>query len=307
MTTKKQTVNWWELGDGVSGLDTDVNHEIEVQREAIPLIFVPGIMGSRLRRTGTSPAGTGPDRLPNLRWDPSSTMWMLKHVSNTTGAERKAMLVGRTFDPTYLEPDDTNPPGDGFAALMADYCKKFLTPLKTHDWGPLAKIFEFPVYAFGYNWTDSAENAGQKLAARINDIIAEAKDVVGLCEKVILISHSMGGLVSRAASELAGAAGSILGIVHGVQPVTGAPAAYWRIKAGFEGHGLKGKIASRVLGKSGWAVTPVLGNIPGGLQLLPNKLHRTNAGAPGWLTVTEDGKTSIPALYSQRHRIRATR
>src|SRR5450759_2344349 len=120
---------------------------------------------------------------------------------------------------------------------MDDYCDDFLKPLKKHDWGDLGRIFEFPVYAVGYNWTESAGTAGEKLAARITEIIAEANDIVGFCEKVILISHSMGGLVSRWASEKAGAAGSILGIVHGVQPITGAPVAYWRIKAGFENFG----------------------------------------------------------------------
>jgi hypothetical protein len=286
---KRQKINWYEVDKTVSGLETNVEHELDVQREAIPLVFVPGIMGTCLRRAGTDGSGKGADGLPNMRWNPSSAMWMLWYVSGTSGAERKAMLVGDRFDANYLEPNNANPPGDGFAALMEDYCKKFLTPLKVHDWGPLGKIFEFPVYAVGYNWTDDAKNAGTKLAARIKEIIAEAKDVVGLCEKVILITHSMGGLVSRAASELAGASGSILGIVHGVQPALGAPAAYWRIKAGFEGFGM----TSRVLGSSGEKVTPVLGNIPGGLELLPNKLHRTNAGARQWLTVTENGVATL--------------
>ncbi len=302
---KEKIIQWYDIDKTIVGLETDVKHDLLVQREAIPLVFVPGIMGTCLRRTGTDGTGKGADGLPNMRWNPSSSMWMLWNVSGTSGAERKAMLVGNRFDPNYLEPNDTKPPGDGFASLMEDYCKKFLTPLKTHDWGALSRIFEFPVYAVGYNWTDSNENSGKKLAARIKDIIAEAKSTVGFCEKVILITHSMGGLASRAASEMAGAAGSILGIVHGVQPVTGAPAAYWRIKAGFEGFGM----TSRVLGSSGDKVTPVLGNIPGGLQLLPNKLHRTNEGKHQWLTVTEDGLATLALPksdpYKEIYRVKA--
>jgi hypothetical protein len=294
---KRKTIKWYEIDKTISGLETDAEHEICVQREAIPLVFVPGFMGTCLRRTGTDGTGSA-NGLPNMRWNPSSAMWMLKYFSGTSGAERKAMLVGGRFDPNYLEPANTNPTGDGFGALMEDYCKNFLTPLKTHDWGALDRIFEFPIFAVGYNWTDSAENAGKKLAARIKDIIAEANNVVGFCEKVILITHSMGGLVSRSASEMAGAAGSILGIVHGVQPVTGAPAGYWRIKAGFEGFGM----TSRVLGNSGEKATPVLGNIPGGLQLLPNKLHRTNQGAAQWLTVTENGQAILALPKSDPYR-----
>jgi len=294
---KKQTKKWYEVDQPVSGLETDLFHQIYVQREAIPLVFVPGIMGSRLRSTGTDGKGDhyGADGLPNLRWDgPSNLDFLLKHFSGSDGRQRKSMLVGPKFKDDYLEVDNQKPIGDGFHGVLAEYCEKFLNPLKNSFWGPLQKIFEFPVYAVGYNWTDDAKNSGQKLAYRITDIICEADAVTGFCERVILITHSMGGLVARWASEFGGAKSQILGIIHGVQPVTGAPAAYWRMKGGFEAPGawLKGLtnvITSNILGPSGPTVTPVLGNIPGGLELLPNKLHRTNDGSPRWLTITENG------------------
>ena len=52
------------LDKSVSGLETDVEHEIRVEREAIPLVFVPGIMGSRLRRAGTDGKGRAPMGCP---------------------------------------------------------------------------------------------------------------------------------------------------------------------------------------------------------------------------------------------------
>ncbi len=292
---KDLTIPWWEADDPVKDLPTaplgteTPKHEVKVQREAIPLIFVPGIMGTCLRRSGTDGSGNGSDGLPNMRWNPSSSMWMLKNYFNAGGGTRKKMIVGRSFDPAYLEPDNANPVGDGFRSLMQAYRDDFLEPLRNHDWGQLSKVFEFPVYGFGYNWTDSAANAGKKLAARIKEIKAEAAAVTGLCEKVILISHSMGGLVTRWASEKEGASGDILGIIHGVQPSTGSPAAYWRIKGGFEGSWIE----ALVLGISAREVTPILGNIPGGLQLLPNKLHKTNEGRTSWLTVTENGVATL--------------
>ena len=293
------------MGQPFSGLVTDDEHDIFVRREAIPLVFVPGIMGSRLRRAGTNGKGKGADGLPNLRWDPGSGGWMWWNYSGKDGGYRKRMLVGPSFKASYLEVDNDNPVGDGFSGVMEDYWKKFLKDLKKRDWGPLAKIFEFPVYAFGYNWTDSNENSGKKLAARIKEIISEAKQVTGLCEKVILITHSMGGLVARWASEEAGAKGQILGIIHGVQPATGAPAAYWRMKGGFEG----GAVTSRVLGKNATEVTPVLGNLPGGLQLLPTHNHVATSVTKPWLTVTQNGKAilSLPGSspYSEIYRVRA--
>lgn len=286
---EKRQVTWFQIDEVIADLGTDEVHEIEVQREAIPLIFVPGIMGTRLRKAGTDGTGKDSDGVPNMRWDPSDAGWMFSNFSGKEGAERKKLLVGDSFSPDLLEVANDDPVGDGFSGIMADYWKDYLKPLKERNWGDLGKIFEFPVYAVGYNWTDSNENSGKKLAARIQDIIDEAKGVTGLCEKAILITHSMGGLVARWASAIEGAEGSLLGVIHGVQPVTGAPAAYWRMKAGFEAQALfdiKGKITSRILGNCGPQVTPVLGNLPGGLQLLPNKDHLTNDGASGWLTVT---------------------
>jgi hypothetical protein len=299
------TVRWDKLDQKISGLRTDLNHDIRVQREAIPLVFVPGIMGTRLRVAGTDGTGDGANGLPNMRWNPSSTFFMLKHFSGTDGAHRKRMLVGDgNFFPGFLEVDNANPVGDGFHGIFDEYWK-FLKPLRKHDWGPLRKIFEFPVYAVGYNWTGSNDDSGKMLASRINQIIDEAKSITGLCEKVILITHSMGGLVSRSASNLHGAEGHVLGIVHGVQPVTGSPAAYWRMKAGFEGLGP----SSRVLGNSGPTVTPVLGNLPGGLQLLPNKNYVTNNNHKAWLSITKDGKTtlSLPNSdpYQEIYRVKA--
>jgi hypothetical protein len=71
-------------------------------------------------------------------------------------------------------------------------------------------------------------------------------------------------------------------------------------------------MTSRVLGNSGERVTPVLGNSPGGLQLLPNKLYRTNGGATAWLTVTENGATRLalpsgprPNPYADIYRVKA--
>lgn len=288
-------VNWDKVDQPFSGLSTDASHAIEVRREAIPLVFVPGIMGTHLRLKGTSGEGFGADGWPNMRWNPSSLFHLLLFHHGMPAAVRKKMLVGKAFSSEYLEVDDSAPAGDGFHGVMEDYWKDFLAPLKRADWGPLKKVFEFPVYAVGYNWTDDNTNSGKRLGDRIKEIIKEAKGVTGFCEQVILITHSMGGLVARAASELSGAQGSILGIVHGVQPATGAPAAYWRIKAGFEAHGLNPKnyISSDVLGPSGREVTPLLGNMPGGLQLLPTRLHKNNKGGKQWLAVTEHGHKTL--------------
>lgn len=323
----KRTKLWYEADQTITGLDTDINHLVEIQREAIPLVFIPGIMGSRLRKagtTGTKKAAKKAD-LPDLRWDPSDLKWMAQnYLLSRNPQHRKEMLVGTEFKPTFLEVDDSEPFGDGFNGIMSDYHEKFLTPILKHwDWGLLDKVFVFPVYAIGYNWTASVRDGGQYVAERIGKIIKEARAVTGLCEKVIVLTHSMGGIVARSASVLAGAESKILGIVHAVQPGTGAPAGYWRMKGGFEAtsetsawHPIdkakekaKAKGGSMTLGGSSAEVTAILANIPGGLQLLPNKLHRTNADASAWLTVTEKSSVllALPVSdpYEEIYRVKA--
>lgn len=284
-------VSWKAVDKTVSGLATNAPHQVHVQREAIPIIFVPGVMGSRLRRAGTDGNGQS-GGLPNLRWDPAAG-FLYKNFSGVTPAQRKLLLLGdgKRYDPNFLEVDDDSPPGDGFRGLMTEY-RTFLEELRGHDWGALGKLFVFPVYGFGYNWSASNRTSGARLAQRITEIIAEAKAVTGACEKVILVTHSMGGLVARSAMKLSGAESQVLGVVHGVQPAYGAPAAYMRIKAGFEGDWVKGRLTSRFLGPTGRDVTALLANSIGGLQLLPGKLYLTSKGSSRWLQIPDQPKGS---------------
>jgi hypothetical protein len=46
-------VSWKAVDPPVAGLATNAPHAVQVQREAIPIIFIPGVMGSRLRLSGT--------------------------------------------------------------------------------------------------------------------------------------------------------------------------------------------------------------------------------------------------------------
>ena len=121
-------VDWSELDQEFSGLATGKEHQILVQREAIPIVFVPGIMGTRLRRTGTHPEfpypkywlacnePRGTDDLPLIRWDPDSSRFMIRHYIGEGPRERRAMMIsspGGRYQSDYLEPDDANPVGNG--------------------------------------------------------------------------------------------------------------------------------------------------------------------------------------------------
>ena len=172
-------------------------------------------------------------------------------------------------------------------------------PLSPDDLDILLKT-DNPVHAFGYNWLQSNLESGKALAKFIDKTIHFYADTGRTCDKVILVTHSMGGLVARAACTVGGAGDKVAGVFHGVMPTDGAAATYKRMVSGFGGeptHGLDGWIkdwiGSKALGPTGDYVTPALALNAGPLELLPNA--RYNAGKP-WLRVVDDGGKVLTEL-----------
>lgn len=152
----------------------------------------------------------------------------------------------------------------------------------------------YPVYAMGYNWLQSNGTSAQKLAGRIDEIIAMYKANGRQCEKVIIVTHSMGGLVARALlhPDYGNAKHKILGIYHSVQPALGAAAAYKRVRTGSDAQdNLVGDIARNIMGRTGREVTPVFANAPGPLELLP-----TASYPRGWLRLQTADFRQVMAL-----------
>ncbi|MBN8752405.1 MULTISPECIES: esterase/lipase family protein [Variovorax] len=178
-----------------------------------------------------------------------------------------------------------------------------------HDAQPLSeddlrKIGEcwYPVHAFGYNWLKSNGQEAKSLAEKIERLIDTYNHNGFDCPGVILVTHSMGGILARALmhAEYGGIRHRILGVVHGVMPTTGAAAAYKRMRAGFEGSNkpwwhlqaqVVGSITQSVLGDNGEEVTAVLANAQGGLELLPAAAYGTQ-----WLQVQDDNGKFLAKL-----------
>jgi hypothetical protein len=172
--------------------------------------------------------------------------------------------------------------------------------LKEDELRQVASGCWFPLHAIGYNWLQSNDVSAKAVAERIQKIIdsyAGASAAGGQpkfeCKQVILVTHSMGGLVGRAVihPDFGGLQDKVLGIVHGVQPAVGAAAAYKRMRAGFEDPGITSfdkarietSIGAKVSGNYGDEVTAVLANSPGGLQLLPSRAY-----GEGWLEISHN-------------------
>ena len=308
------SVHWSALFKGPAAtVAADEPNVVEIEREVIPVIFVPGIMGSRLKRTRTGPDG-GARRIV---WDPDrrAYQWALARASYTTIRD---WMVGERFDPEYLsvigrtpdgavDEDDRDGYGEprgyagafdrGWAGIYQDSYVPFLQNLERHAWSePIRHAFELPVHAFGYNWTQSNLDSGRQLADYARATVEHYKTTLGrTCDHVILVTHSMGGLVTRAAVKELEGTDVVLGVVHGAQPAPGSPLSYWRMKAGMDDFAL-----GLAIGHDGSRTTILLGNMPGGLELLPNKTYRMNpdtpppngtsgpgSGSPRWLRYTD--------------------
>jgi pimeloyl-ACP methyl ester carboxylesterase len=315
-------------------------------RHVIPVIFVPGIMGSnlcangKLTKDGTPawrpPVGKKqgvsewwnrkkqmpPERQVQMtpdavRVDDTGEVSIPRGVFTLTEVEAKRRGWGEVHADSYgsilaeLElalNDQYVEAGTAAATPMAAW-KVAMTlrrdpghryheqiDVVKNDWQPIAGTdvppltddefrrlgdYYYPVWACGYNWLDSNEVASDRLVKRINEALDWYKKGKYWIPagKVILVTHSMGGLVARRAAQKAG--DSILGVVHSVQPVGGAPVVYRRFRAGTEAKGalnIPAALAAAIIGWDAADVTCVMANSPGPLELLPTKHY-----PPGWL------------------------
>ena len=321
--------------------------EVPLQ-DTIPIIFVPGIMGSNIFNTalgkpvwmigngvsgqvktltkqmGKSPAELQTELDPlNTRVDTSGDIVVDRRLKLTEKTLRERYWGTVHWDSyggilTYLQmvlnnvdlnekPIYTTGLGGGYAAVQqmkqqeAVYeWKSLLNQAEYSKWFPQQefvsinqqeiehlKKFHFPVYAMGYNWLQSSEN-GAAIAAQKLDKIKQ--EYGARFHKFIIVTHSMGGLLTRRLVQLRSA--DIAGVVHGVMPAEGAAAAYRRIVTG---SGDVGALPAYVLGKNTEHVTAVLANAPGGLELLPSKVY--NSGKP-WLFLNGSGLMNGKDLHT---------
>ncbi|WP_298293025.1 hypothetical protein [uncultured Litoreibacter sp.] len=328
----------------------------------LPVIFVPGIMGSRLRAGNDSrwdPPHSAPqdgnmarDRsratdpeipeeewrltLPNIgRGDPTEQSTRDRFVQDEQlrsagkaagavatwgrldGAERRQRMIGNPGQP-FRQNFLTVDPGN--AAHFEGRMAPNLIPMAVdRGWGGLVWEFyggfmrwlhyfaameiELPAacaslkveaWACPYNWTGDNADAAALLDRTVSRAVQEANTEhtprgATVLDPIVL-THSMGGLVGRAWAANNGGNGKAHSIIHGAMPTHGSPAAYKRMRAGFEGLG------AVVLGLNAAEVTALLANMPGGLELLPNQFHKDRAGGTKWLEVTGSGGQKLEEL-----------
>lgn len=233
---------------GVNTLDTGT----------IPLIVVPGVMGSRLHFTAD-----------DEYWDPDS-YWRMSHWL-TTGAEKvreefthaaEVMSEGNGLSPELCK--------RGWAGVAKDFYGDFLEFLAKQRFGG----YRTPVYAIGYDWRRDNKDSGDAVAKRIEEILQIEKT-----DRYILISHSMGGMVTRAAlQQNPGVAGKLSGIIHVAQPVTGAAVLVRRMFTGAR-RSLDGMAMMLLLGGNRKKFQTIMSALTGPMELLCTQDYRDADGS----------------------------
>lgn len=313
----------------------------------LPVVFLPGIMGSNLRNKESK----------EIVWRPPNASLAPRDVLGAIGAlftwwRRGPKKRQKLLNPDQVEVDDSGSidPGKsglskeaarfrGWGTVMRSSYNPVMAVLEQRldnilklgelepwwsdealaspsDYGeelgqaqPLNKeeleyaaAYQFDVWCCGYNWLRSNRDSAQAVRDFIeNTVLPHYRDSGQTTAeqmqkmKVILVTHSMGGLVSRSLTQLLGY-DRVLGVVHGVQPATGAPAIYHHMRCGYEG------IERIVLGANAGEVTAVVANSPGALELTPSAVHRE--GKP-WLFLRDEqgnisrDKNGKPRAYPQ--------
>jgi hypothetical protein len=155
----------------------------------------------------------------------------------------------------------------------------------------------YPVHAMGYNFLQSNGSSAIKIAKRIRGLVKGYQKRGFKCDEVIIVTHSMGGIVARAlihpdyGNMLNDQHIKVLGIYHNVMPTMGAGSAYKRMRFGFQDKpGKLEQIKAKIIGIDGKNATAILANTPAPLELLPGAAY-----GKGWLKVVDE---SGKALWS---------
>lgn len=297
LSTSERTVDWEEeLGQLM--LKPGFRHQLTLRREVIPVVVIPGISGSALKHR----SGDG-RLLPG--WPVNQKGRLLRLALFGPRRKRRNLVGPEEHDPEMLEViggNDVDGPDHGLDGIAQLVYKRLVEQLawaderraqQTTQQTATNRFFRTPPHCYGYNWTGPLDASAKSLKEFVDALRAKYRRNGGRCDRVILVTHSTGGLVARHACQDAAFSSRVLGVIHAGVPHRGTPEMYYRFKSGFPRGKLIDTLIAWIASRSGREATAVLGNIPGALPLLPTLDYRMGDGDPSWLRVHPDGQAGI--------------
>ncbi len=295
----------------------DASTSDAVSSLCVPIVFVPGVMGSRLRMAWNREWDPDTKRRMSLWWggsyltaglqanrgafceDVSATL--MTSFGGTPGLDVQpgsqildnARCVAIARKACGWAPTDTMGLfGSRSSSELVDYYAK------TRHWATVLWGFygaflmyleatlnhtkddpDHPVYACGYDFRASNLDSGAALSKFIKDEVL-AKNP--RADDVVVVTHSMGGLVLRGALAADGdMTQKIRGVVHAAQPWNGAVSCYRRFLTGATvpldpEPDSQAKAINAIMGNTPEIFAYNLSALPGPLQLLPNNAFGNN-------------------------------
>ena len=246
----------------------------------VPIMFLPGIMGSRLQNSESGKTIWDPDKtsyMIGLSWKNVSDKQDLLGITNAPEAvpitEPAKNLFGKS-KPYTTEQLDRN-----YAAIASGFYDTLLKTVETQLRNQETKHI-YPVYVCAYDWRQDISAIAAKDVKNVYDKIKEEQET----DELIIITHSMGGLVAREfLRQNPQAAQKIKAVIHGVQPVQGAVQFYAYFKCGARHFSpwwdIPGTILGNILGASKKDFAALCSDIPGALELAPT----VNSKEKQWL------------------------
>jgi len=240
---------------------------------SVPVIFLPGVMGSRLYFTGSDEHWNPHRETEMMHWVVSKADNVRSELHTDQAAE---VMTDDTREP--LQPEEQNL---GWEGVAWEHYVPFLRFLRQS----VLNLAQCPVHAVGYDWRQDIIDIAADVEPQVKQVLKNEE-----ADHFILITHSMGGLVARAMlKRFSGLADKSLGVIHVVQPANGAAVAYRRFFTGAV-KGMDGEWAFRkILGDTGDKYARIISGMTGPVQLLPNKSY-TDRGNRPWLQYRENGK-----------------
>ena len=211
-----------------------------------PVIIIPGIMGSYLSKDYDDDSEIWPNILELLLSIPDSFLNDLALNSDGTEDPMKPMRVGDII--RQISTTDT------FAGLISE--------LNSNGYIENSDLFVFP-----YDWRKDIADSAILLKNKINDVLAQTGS-----DKVDIIAHSMGGLVTKEYIAENGT-GSINNLIFIGTPNFGAPEAF---KALMYGDGMG--IGVPLIGLNPDRIKIISQNMPAVYELLPSQKYITQNG-----------------------------
>lgn len=252
--------------------------------DRFPIVFFPGVMGSRLYFEAS-------DKF----WDPDSNWQMLRWMPQwpfRSDEDNRRQLHCEQPAHVVIDPRDGSVPADmvayGWGGVAWSYYGAYLQLLRTRAAGGQA-------FAVGYDWRQDIRWLGEFAADKLNACL----DATG-AEKLWLVAHSMGALVLRAAfrhdPNLVARVDKLLVICP---PHAGAVVLYRRLFTGMV-RGLDGGLSDlgyrMILGGSRAAFVGNMSGLPGPMQLLPSESFPLDGQRHAWNDALDNG-TLFSSLY----------